>query len=188
VVARLPSQEYVSREHNAIVMAFISFSSGSRTMNRFSLFLVICFASISISFSGCFGGGSGAEFPTTPVTIKVVYKGEPVSDASVAMVNSADYGKPVIAVGRTNAQGEAVMRTYSEGDGAVKGIHLITISKMEGSGAAAVADMDSTDYNPNVTAAPAAKSLIPMKYSTPASGLTLQVGDSKITELIELVD
>jgi len=157
-------------------------------MYRTTPLLAVFAATILISVSGCLGGGDGAEFPTTPVTIKVVYQGQPVPDANVALVNSADYGKAVIAVGRTNAEGEATMRTYSEGDGAVKGSHLITISKMEGAGGASVADMDSTDYNPNVAPTAAPKSLIPMKYSTPASGLTLQVGDSKITELIELVD
>jgi hypothetical protein len=157
-------------------------------MDRTSRLPAICVASILFSVSGCFGGGSGGEFPTTPVTIKVVYKGLPVEGANVAMVNSADYGKAVIAVGRTNAQGEAVMRTYSDGDGAVKGIHLITINKMEVADAAALADVDSGDYDPNVAATPGPKSLLPMKYSTPASGLTLQVGDSAVTELIELVD
>jgi|GEM_PF-2486554 len=136
--------------------------------------------------TGCLGGGSGAEFPTTPVTLKVMYKGSPVEGASVAMVNSADYDKPVIAVGRTNAQGEAVMRTYSDGDGAVKGIHLITITKMEAAEAGPTVETDSPDYDPNAPAAPAPKSLLPIKYSTPASGLTLQVGDSPIVQTLEL--
>jgi hypothetical protein len=158
-------------------------------MNRFSPLMAFGATLFLTSISGCLGGGSGGEeFPTTPVTIKVVYKGQPLTDANVAMVNSADYGKPVIAVGRTNAQGEAVMRTYSEGDGAVKGTHLITISKMEAATAAPAASMDSADYDPNVAAAPAPKSLIPVKYSGPASGLTLQVGDSDVNELIELAD
>ena len=39
-----------------------------------------------------------------------------------------------------------------------------------------------------MSAMPAPKSLLPMKYSTPAAGLTLQVGDAEVTELIELVD
>lgn len=158
-------------------------------MPRLSLLASAIVVAVLPLVFGCFGGGgSGPEFPTIPVTIKVVYKGQPVEGANVAMVNSADYDKPVIAVGRTNAQGEAKMRTYSEGDGAVKGIHLITINKMDAASSAAVADMDSADYNPNVAVAPAPKSLLPMKYSTPASGLTLQVGDSEVTELIELID
>lgn len=136
--------------------------------------------------TGCLGGGDGAEFPTTPVTVKIVYKGSPVEDASVAMVNSTDYDKPVIAVGRTNAQGEAVMRTYSDGDGAVKGIHLVTITKMEAAAAGPTIETDSPDYDPNAPAAPAPKSLLPIKYSTPASGLTLQVGDTPIVQTLEL--
>lgn len=158
-------------------------------MPRLSAVLAACIATVSISLSGCLGGGVGGEqFPTTPVTIKVVHKGQPVADANVAMVNSNDYGKPVIAIGRTNAQGEAVMRTYAEADGAVKGVHLITITKMDTAATAPAVEMDSADYNPNAPAAPAPKSLIPIKYSTPASGLTLQVADSDVTELIELVD
>ncbi|HBJ34816.1 MAG TPA: hypothetical protein DDZ51_08640 [Planctomycetaceae bacterium] len=133
-------------------------------------------------------GGSSAEFPTTPVTLKVMYKGLPVEDASVAMINSADYGKAVIAVGRTNAQGEVQMRTYADSDGAVKGSHLITITKMDAAQTAELADTSSADYNPNVAATPAPKSLLPIKYSTPASGLSLQVGDTAVIESIELVD
>lgn len=157
-------------------------------MSRYSPLAVVSAVCMLLSVPGCFGGGSGAEFPTTKVTIKVVYKGTPVEGANVAMVNANDYGKPVIAVGRTDAAGEAVMRTYSEGDGAVKGTHLITISKMEAAASAPVADMDSGNYDPNVAATPPPKSLLPPKYSTPASGLTLTVGDSPVTELIELVD
>jgi len=137
--------------------------------------------------SGCTGGVTG-EFPTTEVSIKLVYKGQPVEGANVAMVNANDHGKPVIAVGRTDAQGEAKMRTYVEGDGAVKGTHLVTITKMEVSANADLADTSSEDYNPNVTATAAPKSLLPAKYSTPNSGLTVQVGDSPVSETFELVD
>lgn len=139
-----------------------------------------------LTTAGCLGGGGGAEFPTTPVTLKVMHKGAPVEGANVAMVNSNDYDKPVIAVGRTNAQGEAVMRTYSDGDGAVKGIHLITVTKMEVSATGPAVEMDSPDYDPNAPAAPAPKSLLPIKYSTPASGLTVQVGDSPVVQTLEL--
>jgi hypothetical protein len=156
-------------------------------MRRVSpLFATVAAAAFPL-FVGCFGG-SGGEFPTTPVTIKVVYKGQPVEGASIAMVNAEDHGKAVIAVGRTDAQGEAKMRTYAEADGAVKGSHLVTITKMEVAPESAVADVSSTDYNPNVAATPPPKSLIPMKYSTPASGLTLQVADSPVVEMFELVD
>ncbi len=137
--------------------------------------------------SGCTGGDSG-EFPTTAVSVKVVYKGEPVEGASVAMVNANDHGKPVIAIGRTDAQGEARMRTYADGDGAVKGTHLVTITKMEATSTVELADTSSEDYNPNVAATPAPKSLLPVKYSTPASGLTVQVADTPVNETFDLVD
>lgn len=156
-------------------------------MARFSLLASFFVLLVTPVLSGCSGGGGG-EFPTTPVTIKVVYKGQPVEGASVAMVNANDHGKPVIAVGRTDAQGEAKMRTYAEADGAVKGSHLVTITKMEVGPESAVADVSSEDYNPNVAAAAAPKSLIPAKYSTPASGLSVQVADSPVSETFELVD
>jgi hypothetical protein len=155
----------------------------SRTPLSFAIFMLL----VSPILSGC-SGGSGGEFPTTPVTIKVVYKGQPVEGASVAMVNANDHGKPVIAVGRTDAQGEAKMRTYADADGAVKGSHLVTITKMDVAPDSAVADVSSEDYNPNVVATAAPKSLIPAKYSTPASGLTVQVADSPVSETFELVD
>jgi hypothetical protein len=137
--------------------------------------------------SGCTGGELG-EFPTTAVSIKVVYKGQPVEGANVAMVNANDHGKPVIAVGRTDAQGEAKMRTYADGDGAVKGTHLVTITKMEASPNTDLADTASENYNPNVSATPAPKSLLPVKYSTPTSGLTVQVADTPVDETFDLVD
>jgi hypothetical protein len=136
--------------------------------------------------AGCFGGGGGAEFPTTPVTLKVMYKGSPVEGANIAMVNANDYDKPVIAVGRTNAQGEAVMRTYSDGDGAVKGTHLVTVTKMEVAAGGPVAETESPDYDPNAPVSSAPKSLLPIKYSTPASGLTVQVGESPVVQTLEL--
>jgi hypothetical protein len=123
--------------------------------------------------------------PTKPVTVKVTYKGTPVEGATISFL--ADPA----AYGRTDAQGQAKMKTYVEGDGAIIGTHKVTIIKAE----AAVdnsADVATTEYAPPDPNAPAAeaKNLIPAKYGSPAtSGLTAEVKDSGTNEIsFELTD
>lgn len=142
-------------------------------------------AVMAVAQTGC-GGSTGGEFPTTPVTIKVIYKGEPVSGASVTLVNSNDYSKPVLSVGKTDDQGNAIMKTYNPGDGAVKGVHLIMVSKYEASEAPPAASIDSPDYDPNVQTASAPKSLLPARFASPGSGLTLTVADSAVSHEVDL--
>lgn len=137
---------------------------------------------------GC-GGSGGVQHPTTEVTATVMYKGSPVEGATVTFVNT-DHDKAVIAVGRTDTQGVAKMRTYSDGDGAVKGTHKVTITKSAVTESQAdVAEVDSDAYDPDVpVAASGGKSPIPLKYGSAASGLTIEVGDAPVNHTFELVD
>lgn len=140
-----------------------------------------CLAGL-IAIAGC-KPSSGLD--TTPVSITVTYKGNPVEGANVSMSNTT-VQPPAVAVGRTDAQGVAVMKT-GEDDGAVKGIHLIMINKYEAAPSTASADVESESYDPNVqTEAP--KSLLPVKYNSGNSGLTITVGDTPIQQTFDLVD
>lgn len=135
-----------------------------------------------VAFAGC-KPSSGLDL--TPVSITVTYKGQPVEGANVSMANST-VQPPAIAVGRTDAQGVAVMKTGEE-EGAVKGTHLIMINKYEAGESTASAEVESENYDPNVqTKAP--KSLLPVKYNSGNSGLTIEVSDAPIQQTFDLVD
>jgi hypothetical protein len=140
-----------------------------------------CLAGL-VAIAGC---GSSSGLATTPVSITVTYKGQPVEGANVSMSNMSAQ-PPAVAVGRTDAQGVAVMK-IGEDDGAVKGTYLVMINKYEAGESTASAEVESESYDPNVqTKAP--KSLLPVKYASPASGLTLDVGDTPIQQTFDLVD
>ncbi|TVP97351.1 MAG: hypothetical protein EA381_15060 [Planctomycetaceae bacterium] len=151
----------------------------------------LSYASLCLSalvlVSGC--GGPSAEFPTVPVSITVTYKGSPLEGANISMVNNTTHSKPVVAIGRTDAQGVAKMSTPNSGDGAVKGIHLVTINKYSTTETAPAADIESDDYDPDSASNVAApKSLIPVKYTSLNSGLTIEVGDTAVTKTFDLED
>lgn len=146
----------------------------------------LCLSALVLT-AGC--GKTGSKYPTVPATVTVTYKGSPVEGANVQFVNSGTYSTPVVAIGRTDAQGKAVMNTPESGPGVIKGIHLVTINKYDMPAVQAAADTESEDYNPDAgpTYAPP-KSLIPAKYAGLASGLTVEVGDSPIDKTFDLVD
>jgi hypothetical protein len=132
-----------------------------------------------VLFLGCSDGGPANRRPTKPVKVTVTYKGAPLEGATVTFVNQE--GDAVPAVGRTDAQGVAKLKTYVEGDGAVLGAHKVLIDKSESVGGQN-ADYDSPQYNPNAPP-PTIKYLIPQKYSNFAnSGLTAEVKDVEANE------
>lgn len=137
--------------------------------------------------TGC--GGQTAPHPTTEVTAIVTYQGNPVEGATLTFVNE-DHGSPITAVGRTDAQGVAKMKTFAEGDGAVQGTHRVSILKFtEAAPQPESGGIDSESYDPfaaGKTEAP--KPLLPLKYSSANSGLTLEVGDTPVEHRFDLVD
>ncbi len=144
--------------------------------------------SATLLLVGC--GGSGGEHPTTEVTTTVLYQGDPVEGATVTFFNDS-HEKPVLAVGRTDAEGVAEMKTYAEADGAIQGQHQVTILKSEmGESQADLADVDSEDYDPDAAAGTTApKNLIPAKYGNRnTSGLTVEVGEEPKEVTFELED
>jgi hypothetical protein len=77
--------------------------------------------------------------PTKKTTVTVTYKGQPVEGAVVTFADQS--AEPANANGITDAQGKAVMKTYTEGDGAVVGTHKVYISKSVAEGGQTV-DVD----------------------------------------------
>lgn len=142
---------------------------------------LVCFATV-----GCSGGSDPNRQPTQPVAVTVTYEGSPVEDATVTFISTGD--DPVPAVGRTDAQGVAKMKTYEEEDGALLGTHKVIITKREITNAPpSTADTESQDYqppSPGGSPVPVTKNLIPRKYGSPAtSGLTADVTEGDPIEL-----
>jgi hypothetical protein len=61
-----------------------------------------------------------------PVRGSVIYKGKPVPGASVTFMAN---GAPRAAVGKTDAAGNFQLTSFEPGDGAVAGMHEVTVKK-----------------------------------------------------------
>lgn len=145
---------------------------------------------VLISLPGCSRGtGKPEGLPAlTPCTVTVLYKGSPVSEATVTLVPTS--GKWV-GVGNTGADGKTAVQTNGRYDGVAAGTYTVTVIKagaVQLPPAPKTAEEDKA-YSEALQAAKAAKSPIPEKYAKPeTSGLTLTVTDKPVTESIELKD
>lgn len=73
--------------------------------------------------------GCGDGLPKTyKATGKVVYKDLPVEGAVVTF----ELATGSVATGVTNAEGQFELTTFSQGDGAVAGTHIVTVRKTKG--------------------------------------------------------
>lgn len=139
-----------------------------------TLRLLSCFAVLVICLvAGCTGGAKDTP-ETVPVGGAVMYNGEPVAGATVSfMAESA----PRAATGVTNAQGEFQLSTFGVNDGAVPGVHTITVTKIEGGTAAPATSTPLTNdptgniqsYVQTVNAGKKGKgsdSVLPQKYGS----------------------
>ncbi|MCS7305831.1 MAG: DUF4198 domain-containing protein [Thermoguttaceae bacterium] len=73
-------------------------------------------------------GCGGSDRPKTyPATGKVIYRGQPVPDAEVTFVPT----KGPMASGKTDAQGQFQLSTFSPNDGAVAGEYTVLVVKKE---------------------------------------------------------
>lgn len=73
---------------------------------------------------------SGANPPrTVPVAGTLRYRGSPVADADVAFIAA---GAPRYGIARTDAEGRFTLGTFNPGDGAVVGVHRVTVSTTRG--------------------------------------------------------
>ena len=91
-------------------------------MTRSRLLLVVVLF-VSLTAVGC--GSTNTDLPpTAPVTGKVTYQGQPVSNGLVTF-HPANGSKP--ASGQTGKNGEFTLSTFEREDGAVFGKHKVTI-------------------------------------------------------------
>ena len=105
---------------------------------------------------------------TFPATGTVTSDGQPLKGATVVFRSTG--AEPRSAIGRTDAEGNFVLRTFEDGDGAVTGQQKVSITKTETEEIPAGINPDEVDFQPKVT------SLIPKKYGSPeTSGLTAEV-------------
>ncbi len=132
--------------------------------------------------AGC--GDDPNRKPTAPVSVTVNYKGQPVEGALVQFVI---VDNP--SVGITDASGKCQLKTYEPNDGAIIGDNVVTITKT------AVDTKNVRTVKPEdqdlvgVLPPPSLKSLIPQKYSSPAtSGLKESVKEGKNTFTFDLKD
>lgn len=124
-------------------------------MQRSSIILTI------VICAGCGGGGEDGRSETVPVTGTVLYQDAPVADALVTF-----HGGPRQAVGRTDEDGRFTLTTYDKNDGAVAGVHVVTVTKYEGGKAEEAQEpvsMEAALDQPTNPGAP--KNLLPAKYS-----------------------
>lgn len=131
---------------------------------------------LGLTLAGC-----GAERPQTiRVTGTVTLDGDPVEGAVVGFTPE-EGGRP--ATGTTDAGGKFTLTTFEDGDGALPGRHLVTVSKTKTTGAAGEAAAGGTEGDMMLSGPPAAggkepavEYLIPQKYSIPKeSGLSCEV-------------
>lgn len=139
-------------------------------------------------------GGCSGPAPTGPKPIpasgKVTYKNLPVEGATVSFLGD---GKIPPAMALTDSSGEFILTTSRSGDGAVPGVHRVTVTKIVGPPAAkSTGSMSMEDAAKAASAPPPAKplSMLPERYSAAdSSGLqfTVKAGD-KNSFAIDLTD
>jgi hypothetical protein len=115
------------------------------------------------------GCGKTGVAPTCKVRGVVTYKGVPVADASVTF--TPESGRP--ATGVTDESGEFVLSTFAKNDGAVPGLHKVSIAP----GATQVEPMPGT---PEAEQAARSKPALPRRYRDPElSGFTAPVKEGE---------
>lgn len=143
--------------------------------------------------SGC--GGDNFANPV-PVSGKIMFNGNPVEDARVTFHWTGE-GDGRSASGKTNAQGEFSLTTFSTGDGAIPGEYTVTVAKTPPSAAGADMEIDAADgtYGADYAAAmdasargdfksiPGGETALPEQYASAAeSGITRSVVEGQRNE------
>lgn len=115
--------------------------------------------------------GCGPSRPeTVPVSGHVTLNGQPVEGATVMFSPEAE-GRP--ATGTTDADGRFTLKTFEAGDGALPGVHSVTVTKVESSGVQADRDGLSGEIEPGGIQQ---RWVVPRKYAKPdTSGLSVEV-------------
>ena len=130
---------------------------------------VSCLASFVLVLVGC---TPSDRLPTAPVSGRVTLDGRPLEMGSVTFVPQDGSGRP--ATGSIQSDGSYRLGTYDDDDGALLGLHKISVVCREPRG-----------LPPNDGGG---RSLIPLKYSNPGtSELEYTVKDSSNEFNIELM-
>jgi hypothetical protein len=96
-----------------------------------------------LGLSGC----SGADRPKTyAVEGQVAYNGKPLEGATVSFWAETS---PRAAVGTTNAEGKFTLSTFELEDGAIAGLHKVTVTKLTEAELAAAAKMPAAPNDPS---------------------------------------
>jgi hypothetical protein len=122
----------------------------------------------ALSAAGCGGSGAGEmDRPDRiPITGEVIYQGMPVVGATVSF---SPQEHSHAAVGLTDSEGHFELQTFEAGDGAVPGLFMVGIRKVE----LPMVELAADDAEAPVVEE---RSLIPVKYADPKlSGLTATV-------------
>ncbi len=126
---------------------------------------------------------AGCSEDSGPKSVKasgvVTYKGHPVAEANVSFLGD---GKVRPAVAITDEQGEFVLTTSKSGDGAVPGMHAVTVVKTAEpptkAASGAVSMEDAAKAAQETPEEAKTLYLVPEKYSTAStSGLSFEVKD-----------
>jgi hypothetical protein len=142
---------------------------------------------------GC-SGDSGRPI-TAPVTGRITYRGKPVSEATVAFIGER---APRFGIGQTDAHGRFQVSTFVEGDGAVIGAHIVTVTKPVPDTSDAPLDASlrpeersraTEDAFERALRSGPMRSLLPEKYADPnTTDIRLKVVPGENDFKIELVD
>lgn len=156
---------------------------------------ICCFIlalSVGCLIGGCSGSKSGPK--TVRVTGKVTYKNAGVEGANVAFLGDGTI-QPALA--KTDKNGDFILTTSNPGDGAVPGVHQVTVTKSVGAPAAApptgrtsMDDALKTAVTAKDNSEPSVIHLIPEKYSQAStSQLSFTVEEGKTNHFeISLTD
>lgn len=143
------------------------------------------------SIPGCSRGPAKPDdLPAlTSCTLTILYKGSPLSDATVTLVPKNGNW---VGVGQTGADGRVALQTNGRYEGVPLGTYAVTVRKPSET---AKLPPDPTTpeedraYTEALKAAKSAKPLIPEKYAKPeTSGLSVTVSESPLSETLELTD
>lgn len=130
-------------------------SATSRVGRTFGCLLV----GVSLGALGASAGCGSGRPKTVPVTGVVTLDNNPVEEATVRLSPEGG-GRP--AIGTTDKEGKFTLKTFEAGDGALPGKHLVSVTKVETSGAQADRDGLSGPPGPGGIKQ---KWIIPKKYS-----------------------
>lgn len=149
----------------------------------------IVVAGVMAQMVGC-SGGNPAGPKSAPVKGKVTFKNLPVEGATVSFLGD---GKSPPAIAITDVAGQYILTTTRSGDGAVPGVHKVTVTKFVAPPTAAKPKSGSMSMEDAAKAAqeapPKPLSLLPERYaSADSSGLQFTVKEGANDILIDLTE